>query len=278
MQSSLWPLEVSLRATRSRESSMDGGRETRITEGKTKRGNDSDTTMSLINSCAARMKPNGAKATARTEPRRRGTITASPTVLTAETNWGRRTGRTWVIGRNASETRWARRWAWVFGGGGELGDNWLLRSRLQIWFLICGCCSMRVPLCRLKSRAARLSHVPALFSPCRTVQPCSSTSQAHATASAWVRLAKATTASPWAPRPNLCRSIATMCSLWQRGWKRGSRRARMSSDQPGCSEEMQTDDSAHEPKLMLSAFTGYYWAYETMINSTEWALQKQTIF
>lgn len=105
MQSSLWPLEVSLRATRSRESSMDGGRETRITEGKTKRGNDSDTTMSLINSCAARMKPNGGKATARTEPRRRGTITASPTVLTVETNWGRRTGRTWVIGRNASETR-----------------------------------------------------------------------------------------------------------------------------------------------------------------------------
>lgn len=32
--------------------------------------------------------------------------------------------------------------------------------------------------------ATCLSHVPALFSPCRTVQPCSSISQAHATGSA----------------------------------------------------------------------------------------------
>lgn len=91
--------------TRSRGSSTAADREIRITEGKMKIGNDSDTTTSLISSCAAKTRPNGEKATARTEPRKRGTTTAILTVLTVETNWERRTGRTWVTGRNASVTR-----------------------------------------------------------------------------------------------------------------------------------------------------------------------------
>lgn len=86
VQSPLWTLEVSPRATKSRESSTDAGREIRIIEGKTKRGKDSGTTMNLINLCVAKMRPNGGRATARTVSRKRGTIMASLTVLTVETS------------------------------------------------------------------------------------------------------------------------------------------------------------------------------------------------
>lgn len=115
--STLLPLEVSLRATRSRGSSTAAGRETKITEGKMRRENDSATTTSLTSSCAAKTRPSGARATARSEPRRRATTTATRTVPTVETSWERRTGTTWVTGRSVSETRWARRWAWGQGEG-----------------------------------------------------------------------------------------------------------------------------------------------------------------
>ncbi|XP_035460545.1 regulator of nonsense transcripts 3A isoform X4 [Scophthalmus maximus] len=105
VQSPLRPPEVSPRATRSRGSSTAGGRGTRTTEGRTRRGNDSDTTTSLISSCGAKTRPSGGRATAKTGPRKRGTTTGFLTVPTAGTSWERRTGRTWVIGRSASETR-----------------------------------------------------------------------------------------------------------------------------------------------------------------------------
>lgn len=91
--------------TRNRENSTAADREIKTTEGRTTRGNVSGTTMSLTSLCVAKMKQNGERVTARTEPRKRGTITAILTALTVETNWERRTGRTWVTGRNASETR-----------------------------------------------------------------------------------------------------------------------------------------------------------------------------
>lgn len=80
------PPGVSLRATRSRGSSTAAGRETKITAGKTRRGSGSVTTTSLTSSCGARTRPSGAKATARSGPRRRGTTTATRTAPTAETN------------------------------------------------------------------------------------------------------------------------------------------------------------------------------------------------
>lgn len=89
--SPICPPEVSLRATRSRGSSTAAGRETKIIAGKTRRGNGSDTTTSLTNSCGARTRPSGAKATVRSGPRRRGTTTATRTAPIAETNWGKRT-------------------------------------------------------------------------------------------------------------------------------------------------------------------------------------------
>lgn len=106
MQSPLTPLEVSLRATRSRESSTAADREIRrITEGKMRKGNGSATTTNSTNSCATKRRPGGGRATARTDPGRRGTIMAILTVLMVETNWERRTGRIWVTGRHVSETR-----------------------------------------------------------------------------------------------------------------------------------------------------------------------------
>lgn len=91
--------------TRSRENSIAADRGIKTTGGRTRRGNVNDTTMSLTSSCDAKMKPNGERVTARTEPRKRGTTTTILTALTVETNWERRTGMTWVTGRNASETR-----------------------------------------------------------------------------------------------------------------------------------------------------------------------------
>lgn len=84
---------------------MAADRETRNTEGRMKRGNDSETTMNLTSLCAVKMRPNGERATVRIGPRKRGITTDTLTVLTVETNWARKTGRTWVTGRNASETR-----------------------------------------------------------------------------------------------------------------------------------------------------------------------------
>lgn len=71
--------------TRSSENRMGAGREIRITVGKMKRGNDRGITMSLTSSCGGRMRPNGGRATARTEQRKKDTIMAIPTVLTVET-------------------------------------------------------------------------------------------------------------------------------------------------------------------------------------------------
>lgn len=104
------PLEVSLRVTRSSESicSTAADREKRSTEAKTRKGNASDTIMNLTSSCGAKTRQNGGRATARNEKkegRRRDIITGITTALTMETNWGRRTGMTWVIGKNVSETR-----------------------------------------------------------------------------------------------------------------------------------------------------------------------------
>lgn len=99
------PSEVSLRATRSRESSTAADREIKITVVKTRRENASDTTMSLTSLCVAKMRPNGGRDTARTEPRKRAITMATLTAQTVEIKWERRTGTTWVTGRNASETR-----------------------------------------------------------------------------------------------------------------------------------------------------------------------------
>lgn len=65
---------------------------------------------------------------------------------------------------------------------------------------------------------------------CRTVLPCSSTNQAPATGSAWVRRAKATTASPWATRPNHRPTTASRSLPWQQDWRRCLRKARKCSD------------------------------------------------
>lgn len=107
------PLEVSLSVTRSRKSSEStcstaADREKRSTEAKTRKENASDTITNLTSSCAAKTRQNGGRATARNEKkegRRRDTIMAITTALIMETNWGRRTGTTWVVGKNASETR-----------------------------------------------------------------------------------------------------------------------------------------------------------------------------
>lgn len=106
------PLGVSLTATRSSGSSTAAGWEKRTTEAKRMRENDSDTTTTLTSSCGTRRRPDGGRVIATTEPRKRGIITAFLTAPTAETNWQKMTGRIWVTGKSASETRWARRWAW----------------------------------------------------------------------------------------------------------------------------------------------------------------------
>lgn len=106
------PLGVSLTATRSSGSSTAAGWERRTTEAKRMRENDSDTTTTLTSSCGTRRRPDGGRVIATTEPRKRGIITAFLTAPTAETNWQKMTGRIWVTGKSASETRWARRWAW----------------------------------------------------------------------------------------------------------------------------------------------------------------------
>ena len=83
----------------------------------------------------------------------------------------------------------------------------------------------------IHSNCVCLSHVPALLSPCRTVQPCSSISQAHATGSAWAPRAKATTASLWATLLNPGQSTVMRSSPWQQGWRRGLRKAKMNCEQ-----------------------------------------------
>lgn len=112
----IWPAEVRLRATKSREICTAAGREIRTTAARTRRENGNDTTTNSISSCGGKTRPNGGRATARTEPRKRAIIMAILTVLTGQTKWERRTGRTWATERNASETRWARRWAWDWAG------------------------------------------------------------------------------------------------------------------------------------------------------------------
>lgn len=118
------PLGVSLTATRSSGSSTAADWERRTTEAKRMRGNDSDTTTTLTSSCGTRRRPDGGRVIATTEPRKRGIITAFLTAPTLETNWQKMTGRIWVTGKSASETRWARRWAW---------DEWRWR---RTWLLV----------------------------------------------------------------------------------------------------------------------------------------------
>lgn len=101
----LSPLEVRLTATRSRGSSTAADRERRTTEAKRMRGSDSDTTTTLTSSCGTRRRRDGERVTATTEPRKRGITTAFPTAPTVETNWPRMTGRIWIAGKSASETR-----------------------------------------------------------------------------------------------------------------------------------------------------------------------------
>lgn len=101
----LSPLEGRLTATKSRGSSTVADSERRTTEAKMMRGNDSDTTTTLTSSCGTRRRPDGGRVIATTEPRKRGIITAFLTAPTVETNWQRMTGRIWVIGKSASETR-----------------------------------------------------------------------------------------------------------------------------------------------------------------------------
>lgn len=99
------PLEGRLTATRSRGSSTVADSERRTTEAKRMRGNDSDTTMTLTSLCGTRRRPDGGKVIATIEPRKKGIITAFLTAPTLETNWQRMTGRIWVTGKSASETR-----------------------------------------------------------------------------------------------------------------------------------------------------------------------------
>lgn len=90
---------VKSRVTRSSGKLTAVARGTKSIAAETRSANDRGITMSLTNSCDVRRRPNGVKATARTEPRKTN-IMAILTALRPETNWARRIERTWAAGKN----------------------------------------------------------------------------------------------------------------------------------------------------------------------------------
>lgn len=90
---------VKSRVTRSSGKVTAVARGTKSIAAETRSANDRGITMSLTNSCDARRRPNGVKATARTEPRKTN-IMAILSAQRPETNWARRIERTWAAGKN----------------------------------------------------------------------------------------------------------------------------------------------------------------------------------
>ncbi len=95
---------VKSRVTRSSGKLTAVARGTKSIAAETRSANDRGITMSLTNSCDVRRRPNGVKATARTEPRKTN-IMAILTALRPETNWARRIERTWAAGKNGFAIR-----------------------------------------------------------------------------------------------------------------------------------------------------------------------------
>lgn len=90
--------------TRSSGKVMAVAKGTKSIVAETRSANDRGITTSLTNSCDARRRPNGVKATARTEPRKNN-IMAILTAQRLETNWARRIERTWAAGKNGFAIR-----------------------------------------------------------------------------------------------------------------------------------------------------------------------------
>lgn len=93
-------VEFSWRVIRSSGMATAAGREKKTRRAEKRSASGSGITMSLTSSCAARRRPNGAKATVTTGQRKMATTMATPTAL----RWGisqvKRTEMRWGAGRN----------------------------------------------------------------------------------------------------------------------------------------------------------------------------------
>lgn len=95
---------VKSRATRSSGKVTAVGKGTKSIVAETRNVNVRGITTSSTSSCDARRRPNGAKATARTGPRKNN-IMAIPTVQRPEINWAKRIEMTWAAGKNGFAIR-----------------------------------------------------------------------------------------------------------------------------------------------------------------------------
>lgn len=95
---------VKSRVTRSSGKVTAVGRGTKSIAAETRNVNVRGITTSLTSSCDARRRPNGAKATVRTGPRKNN-IMAIPTVQRPETNLAKRIEKTWAAGKNGFAIR-----------------------------------------------------------------------------------------------------------------------------------------------------------------------------
>lgn len=102
--SGLSAVGVKSRVTRSSGKVTAVGRGTKSIAAETRNVSVRGITTSLTSSCDARRRPNGAKATARTGPRK-SNIMPIPTAQRPETNWAKRTERTWAAGKNGFAIR-----------------------------------------------------------------------------------------------------------------------------------------------------------------------------
>lgn len=93
-----------MRVTRSSGKVTVVARGTKSIAAETRSANDRGITTSLTSLCDARRRPNGVKATVRTEPRKTN-IMAILSAQRLETNWEKRIERTWAAGKNGFAIR-----------------------------------------------------------------------------------------------------------------------------------------------------------------------------